>query len=74
MLIRDGAKDVSLRYLAEQPRYFSTSHLSAGICPLIFFLLFSFDTGVEQLQCLNKEKTFEIIHDIYKFGFKDGEN
>ena len=30
ILIRDGAKDVSLRYLAEQPRYFATSHISSG--------------------------------------------
>ena len=36
IMIRDGAKDVSLRYLSEQPRYFSTSHISQGTL-LIFW-------------------------------------
>jgi ANTH domain len=30
IMIRDGAKEVALRYLAEQPRYFSVSHIAQG--------------------------------------------
>jgi len=48
-MIRDGAKDVSLRYLAEQPRYFSTSHIASGIFFLILVSKRSILTLVKQL-------------------------
>ena len=50
IMIRDGAKEVALRYLAEQPRYFSVSHISQGkLVPSASIVQFVFDTdGVEQ--------------------------
>jgi phosphatidylinositol-binding clathrin assembly protein len=37
IMIRDGAKEVSLRYLEEQPRYFSIGQISVGISSLRFW-------------------------------------
>jgi phosphatidylinositol-binding clathrin assembly protein len=34
-MIRDGAKEVSLRYLAEQPRYFSIGQIPIGTVLLV---------------------------------------
>jgi len=40
IIIRDGARDVALRYLAEQPRYFTVSHISQGPPLPVLFGLF----------------------------------
>lgn len=46
IMIRDGAKDVSLRYLAEQPRYFSTGHIAQGtVSGLCVSLWAGFNSG-----------------------------